>query len=118
MQDALTYIDTELTRCLKQYPGIIARTPDQYQSTVRDELNHRYLCIQTAAWIIDQNRPRPAVVKSDEEVRAALIRWQKDIQRDSTVNTIHQDGRTIAALQEVIDNLKPIIAQPEQKQLF
>lgn len=118
MQDALTHIDSELTRCLKQYPGMIARAPRDLESQVREELNHRYLCIQTAAWIIDQNRPRPAVVKSDEEVRAALIRWQKDIQRDSTVKTLHHDGRIIAALQLVVDSLKPITALPEQKQMF
>lgn len=118
MKDALLLIDSELTRCLRDYPAIIARAPQDLESQVRHELNHRYLCLQTAAWIIDQKRLRPAVVKSDEDVRAALIRWQKDIQRDSTVKTMHQNGRMIAALQEVVDALNPITAQPEQKNMF
>lgn len=118
MQDALTHIDTELTRCLKEYPRIIEQTPDVYQSQVRAELNHRYLCLQTAAWIIDQKRPRPGVVKPDEEVSAALVRWQKDIQKNSTAKSMHADGRIIAALQLIVDALKPITAQPEQKEIF
>lgn len=118
MQDALNLIDAELSRCLREYPGIIARAPKDLESQVREELNHRYFCLQTCAWIIDQKRSMPKNTKTDEEVIAALIRWQKDIQRNSTVKTMHQDARVIARLQDVVDHLKPITAHPEQKKLF
>lgn len=105
-------LSAELTRRLTAYKqGITAGDIE------RDTANHRYLCIQTALWIVDGGTP-PAIRKTEEETRAEILRWSKEIQRNSTVKTMHQDGRVVALLQEFLEKTKPITAAPVQTRLI
>jgi hypothetical protein len=111
MQITITDIlSAELTRCLQQYKQLVA---DDDKQTA----NHHYLCIQTALWMI-QGGTAPAIRKTEQEVRADITRWMKDIQRNSTVRTMHADGRVVALLQEFLENTKPITPQPVQTSLI
>lgn len=102
----------ELTRRLLAYKQLINAGEIE-----RDTSNHRYLCIQTALWIVDGGTP-PAIRKTEEETRAEVLRWSKEIQKNSTVKTMHSDGRVVALLQEFLEKTKPITAVPAQTRLI
>jgi len=105
-------LSAELTRRLTAYKAMI-NTGEIAQS----QANHRYLCLQTALWIVDGGTP-PAIRKTEEETRAEIQRWSKEIQRNSTVKTMHQDGRVVALLVEFLEKTKPITAIPAQTRLI
>lgn len=106
----------ELTSRLSAYQTILQSTSDAAaREEKREQLNHRYICLQTAIWIDANGKgPKPAIIKSPEEVRSELIRWMKDIQKDSTVQTMHRDGRDIAIIQAFLAATAPVVAQPVQ----
>lgn len=111
MQITITdLLSAELTRLLLEYKRLSI-------TEEKEVANHRYLCIQTAIWMAGGGR-QPAITKPVEEVRAEITRWMKQIQRDSTVATMHQDGRVVAMLQEFLENTKPLTAQPVQTTLI
>jgi len=103
-------LSAELTRCLLQYKQIA-------NEGEKEAANHRYLCIQTALWMVSGGK-QPAIRKQTEEVRAEIVRWTKDIQRNSTVKTMHQDGRVVALLQEFLESTKPAVPAPVQTSLL
>lgn len=102
-------ISDEMTRCLQEYKRLA-------EQEHKDALNNRYLCLQTALWMA-QGGKSPAIRMPEDQVRAVIRQWQKDIQRDSTVATMHHDGRVVAILQEFLDDTKPITAAPAQTKL-
>ncbi len=53
-----------------------------------------------------------------EEVRAEILRWMKDIQKNSTVKTMHHDGRVVAMLTEFLESTKPAAPAPVQTTLL
>lgn len=115
----ITFTDiasAELTRRLTEYPQLVSAITDPSKQTAkREEVNHRYLCLQTAIWMDSNGKAqKPAIVKTEEEVRAELIRWQKDIQKDSTVETMLRDGREVAIIQAFLDATAPVVALPVQ----
>jgi len=103
-------LSDEMTRCLREYKQLA-------EAADKETLNHRYLCLQTALWM-EAGGTAPAIRKSDDEVRYIIRRWMTDIQRDSTVATMHHDGRVVALLSEFLDATKPVTAVPAQQRLI
>lgn len=110
-------INAELTNRLKNYRSIIASgSPEEVA-----ESNRRYLCLQTALHIAGgtQTLPGGVITKMPmEEVRAELLRWMKEIQKNSTVKTMHHDGRVVALLSEFLESTKPAAPAPVQTTLL
>jgi hypothetical protein len=110
-------LNDELTVRLVSYANTLkSADPEEYEA-IRAELNHRYLCLQTALYI-EQGGKEPAISKTIEEIHAELRRWMREIQRTATVNTQYQAGRTIALLSEWIEQTKTITAAPAQTSLL
>ncbi len=103
----------ELSRRLVSYKEHLAVVPADESTALREQLNHRYLCLQMAASIEDKTT-RPAITKSIEQVHAELRRWMIELQRDATVANYHEIGRTIALITEWMEKTKPITATPTQ----
>src|SRR5690606_40789118 len=78
----LSVIQAELTRRLTHYRDQVAAGHMD-----RETANFRYLCLQTAAWVAGGEKPK--TVTSEEETREEIQRWMREIQRDSTVATMH-----------------------------
>lgn len=109
-----TYIiEQELSQRLTEYKRVLANTPDEALETKREELNHRYLCLQTALWM-NTGANKPAIVKDPEEARTELRRWMTEIQRNSTADTMRNDGRKIAIITDFLERTKPVIPAPTQ----
>lgn len=105
-------LSAELTRRLNSYRLFIAGG-EMDQATA----NHRYLCLQTALWMV-AGGDTPAIRKPEEEVREEIQRWIRTIQRESTVATVHQDGRVVALLLEFLEKTKLITAGAVQTTLI
>lgn len=86
----LALIQRELTRRLEAYKADIAAG-----HITRDEANKRYLCLQTAAHLLGA-KGQPAIVMPRDVVLVELTRWQKDLQRGATFETMHAVTRDIA----------------------
>jgi hypothetical protein len=110
-------LNDELTVRLVAYANTLkAADPEEYEA-IRAELNHRYLCLQTALYI-EQGGKEPAISKTIDEIHAELRRWMREIQRTATVNTQHHIARTIAMVTEWIEQTKEITAAPAQQKLI
>lgn len=107
----LSVIQAELTRRMTHYAALIARGDMD-----RETANFRYLCLQTAAWIAGGDKPK--TVTHDEETREEIQRWMREIQRNSTVETMHADGRVVALLTEFLEATKPGTSEPVQTRLI
>jgi hypothetical protein len=105
-------LSSELTRRLSNYNKLL-----QEEHIDRDTANHRYLCLQTALWM-DTGADEPAVKKTREAVLDEMRRWRKVIQADSTVDTMHVDGRKVQLINEFIETHRERQEPPEQTQLF
>lgn len=106
----------ELARRLTAYSAqVSAATPEQREA-VRDIVNHRYLCIQTAAWMQDGGT-RPAIVMHIEDVHTELREWMRELQRAATRENQYELARTIAMLTAWIEQTKPVTAAPAQTSL-
>jgi len=103
----------ELTRRLVSYKEQLAYAKTEEFNDLRQQLNHRYICIQMAASIED-NTARPLVTKQIEDVHAELRRWMIEMQRDAVVSNYREIGRTIALITEWIEKTKPIQQLPTQ----
>lgn len=113
MQITITDIlQAELTTRLKRYRSLV----DSGEMD-RDTANHRYLCIQTALWMAGGS-DKPATVTTEDDTRAEIQRWIRTIQRDTTVATMHADGRLVAILEKFLEETRPITKQPEQTRLL
>lgn len=107
----LDIIQAELTHRLTHYAAQVdAGHMD------RETANHRYLALQTAAWIAGADKPK--TVTSDEETRDEIRRWIREINRNATVETMHHDGRRVALLEKFLEDTRPITKQPEQARLL
>lgn len=106
----------ELTRRLSAYRSILAGTPQESIEEKRTELNHRYLCLQWAVFM-DSGGIRPATNKELDEVHEELRRWMREIQRESTVQTMHADGKKIAIIQCFLDATRPVLPASVQMQI-
>jgi hypothetical protein len=100
------------TRLTAYSQQVSAATPAQREA-VRELVNHRYLCLQTAAWIADGGT-RPAIVKDIEDVHTEIREWMRELQRTATRENQHEIGRTIALLKEWVEQTKPITSVPAQ----
>lgn len=107
----LSIIQAELTRRLTHYADLVDRGHMD-----RETANFRYLCLQTAAWIAGGDRPK--TVTLHEETMDEIQRWMREIQRNSTVETMHADGRVVALLQEFLEANKPAVPAPVQTRLI
>lgn len=113
MQITITdIIQVELSRRLSTYKDLVAAGQMD-----RDTANHRYLCLQTALWMAG-GCERPAIHRAEADTRAEITRWMKQIQRDSTVATMHNDGRVVALLIDFLEKTKPITPHPVQTKLI
>jgi len=83
----------------------------------RDTANHRYLALQTACWMAG-GMAEPATITTDEEARAEVRRFIREINRQATVQTMHHDGRRVQLLEKFLEETKPITKQPEQGRLL
>lgn len=105
-------LQAELTTRLKAYRALVAEGKID-----RDTANHRYLCIQTALWMAGGSE-KPATAATAEDARAEILRWLKEIQRNSTAATMHADGRVVALLNEFLEKTKNITPVPVQTSLI
>jgi hypothetical protein len=111
MQITITdLLSAELTRRLLEYKKLSI-------TEEKEVANHRYLCIQTAIWMAGGGR-QPAITKPVEEVRAEITRWMKEIQRNSTIATVHSDGRNVVMLNNFLESTKPVVQAPVQTTLL
>jgi len=107
----LSVIQAELTRRLTHYRDQVAAGHMD-----RETANFRYLCLQTAAWVAGGEKPK--TVTSEEETREEIQRWMREIQRDSTVATMHHDGRVVALLTQFLQDTAPVTPEPVQTRLI
>lgn len=113
MQITITDIlQAELTTRLKRYRSLV----DSGEMD-RDTANHRYLCIQTALWMAGGS-DKPATVTTEDDTRAEIQRWIRTIQRDTTVATMHADGRVVELLTQFLETTKPVAPVPVQTSLL
>lgn len=103
-------LSEEMSRCLLEYKSLAG-----YDD--KDTLNHRYLCLQTALWM-QEGGTAPAIRKTVDEIRTVIRAWVRDIQRDTTVATMHHDGRVVALLDQFLNDTKPITSLPAQTRLI
>ena len=103
----------ELSSRLTSYRQILTHKTGQALEETRAELNHRYFCLQTALWM-DTHGKQPAIIKPEEDVRAELRRWMREIQRETTHESQYQDAEKIALIQSFLDATAPITPEPVQ----
>lgn len=104
-QKLISIFHIEMTFRKALYPQQIA---DKVLSS--ETANHRYYCLATALYMIEQGRP-PAEIKPLPDVLAEILRWSKHIQRNATKATMRGDGQRIAVLTAFIEHYSP---EPEQ----
>jgi hypothetical protein len=107
-----TIAAAELTRRLTHYATLVAQG-----NMDKATANHRYLALQTALWM-DSGGDPPKTLTTPEESREEIQRWIREINRNATVQSMHEDGRRVALLQQFLDNTKPITAAPAQLKLI
>jgi hypothetical protein len=108
---------SELDRRLSAYSHQVAAAAPEQREAVREVVNHRYLCIQTAAYI-ESGGKRPAIVKEIEDVHTELREWMRELQRTANRENQYEIARTIATLTEWIERTQPITAVPAQQKLI
>lgn len=104
-----TVLSEEMSRCLSEYKSLA-----EYDD--KETLNNRYLCLQTAMWM-QHGGAAPAIRKPVDEIRTVIRDWVRDIQRRSTIATMHHDGRVVGLLNDFLEQTKPITAGPAQLKL-
>lgn len=100
MQHTLTeLIEIEIKDRTAVYREMVAR-----REMDRDTANHR-LGLLRSALRIAQGQPD---TYNELELRTEITRWMTRLQRNSTVNTMHYDGRVVQMLSELLEQMKPI----------
>lgn len=107
-----TILSDELTSRLKTFKAAV-ESGDMDRATAV----HRYLAMQTALWMAGY-MAEPATVTTREEAREEIRLFIRQINRDTTVETMHQDGRRVAILEKFLEETRPITKQPEQTRLM
>jgi len=96
----IALIQRELSRRLEAYRSDVASG-----RMTRDEANKRYLCLQTAAHLLGA-KGQPAIAMPRDVVLDELTRWQKDLQRGATYETMRAVARDIADIAVAMDCVK------------